>query len=238
MMPSRFLIILLGTLIVAGCQVNPPRPLQSPFVPTVNPRPMAAKSSASGNEYDIVAVAATNRPDWPSCQYAPIPKRVHIQLSTDGGSNYTRYLAYGVPVVDGVVSYRYSMPWWDESIITEHARVRLTDMAGEQMGASMNEFTIAGLFWHRPASGDILTHGANLELEWVQAGAGDSVNLGWLTPTEEFTVITTFTNVVAGTNIINWRVTGVPYPRSQIKLVIQSVSHPICWGETGVLSSQ
>jgi hypothetical protein len=76
----------------------------------------------------------------------PIPKRVHLQLSTDGGSNYTQYLAYGLPVTNNAVSYTYSMPWWDESIITERARIRLTDMEGEQMGASMNDFTIAGLF--------------------------------------------------------------------------------------------
>jgi hypothetical protein len=168
----------------------------------------------------------------------PIPKRVHLQLSTDGGSNYTQYLAYGLPVTNNAVSYTYSMPWWDESIITERARIRLTDMEGEQMGASMNDFTIAGLFWHHPAAGDVLTHGANVELEWVQAGAGSSGNLGWLTPTEEFSVITTFTNLVVGTNIINWRVTGVPYPRSQIKLAMQSVSDPIVWAATGVLSSQ
>lgn len=232
MIANRILTCLSLVCLVVGCQVAP-RQVEPMFRTTIAPRPVLTSSSFAGNEYDIVAVVSTNRPDWP----ITIPKRVHLQLSTDGGSNYNRYLAYGLPVTNGAVSYRYSMPWWDESLLTEHARIRLTDMEGNRLGASLNNFTIAGVFWHTPAAGNVLVLGANVELEWIQSGVGNAAELGFITPTEPYTPITTLTNLVAGTNRVVWKVTSGVCPRAQIKLVLTSVSSPTIWGATGILSS-
>jgi hypothetical protein len=175
----------------------------------------------------------------------PIPKRIHIQLSVDGGSNYTKTIAYGVPVIaygDPVtnrsVSYTYSLPWWDETLITERAMIRVTDLEGEQMGRSIETFTIAGLFFHLPVANDVITHGTYIDLEWVQAGAGDSAELGYITPTVPFTPIATLTNLVVGTNMVNWHVSGLPYPEEQLRLVLRSVSDPKVWGWTGVVTTE
>jgi hypothetical protein len=230
--------------LLPGCKTPTPAP-QPLMRVAVQPRPMLT-ATAPGNEYEIVVSAITNRPDWPACDQfgLPIPKRVHIQLSVDGGSNYTKTIAYGVPVVasgDPVtnrsVSYTYSLPWWDETFISERAMIRVTDLEVEQMGRS-EMFTIAGLFWHSPPSGAVLTHGANVELEWVQAGVGDSAELGYITPTAAFTPTDTLTNLVVGTNIINWRVSGLPYPEEQLRLVLRSVSDPKVWGWTGVVTTE
>lgn len=211
----------------------------------LQPRPMVT-ATAPGNEYEITVEAITNRSDWPACDQfsVPIPKRVHIRLSVDGGSNYATTIAYGVPVISSgdpvtnrSVAYTYSIPWWDETLITERAMLRVTDLEGTEMGRS-EVFTIAGLFWHLPVAGDAITHGTYIDLEWVQAGAGDSAELGYITPTVAFTPIVTLSNLVVGTNTINWHVSGLPYPEEQLRLVLRSVSDPKVWGWTGVVSTQ
>ena len=149
-------------VMIAGCNTPTP-PARDPFRVGIAPRPLLT-ATAPGNEYDIVIEAVTNRPDWPACDQfgVPIPKRVHVQLSTDGGTNYTRNIAYGVPVIahgdpitNRSVNYTYSLPWWDETLITESAKIRVTDLEGEEMGRSAETFMIAGLFWHAPASGAV-----------------------------------------------------------------------------------
>jgi hypothetical protein len=199
---------------------------------------MLTTSAPAGNEYEVVVAALTNRTDWPTCEYAPIPRRVHLQLSVDGGSNYTRYIAYGLPVTNCAASCVYSLPWWDETIITERAVVRVTDLEGEQIGRSIEPFTIAGIFIHTPVAGETITHGSYIDLEWVQAGAGDSVQIGYITPTVGFTPVATFTSRVVGTNSLTWQVTGLPYPEEQLRLVLRSVSDPLVWGASGVLEIQ
>ena len=48
----------------------------------------------------------------------------------------------------------------------------------------------------------------------------------------------TLSNLVAGVNTYNWHVVGLPYPRSQIKLALRSISDPLVHGQTGILSSE
>lgn len=240
----------LAGLLIAGCQTpTPPAPpVQQPMRVGIAPRPLrTAGATAAGNEYEIVMEVSTNRPDWPACdQYGePVPKRVHMFLSTDGGSNLTRNIAFGIPmmsygdpITNRSVSYTYALPWWDESIISEHARIVVTDLDGNRLTCSSGDFTIAGLFWHTPIEGETLTHNTYVELEWVQAGAGDSAEFGYITPTNEFTVISVLSNLVAGVNSYTWHVSGVPYPVSELRLVVRSVSDPIVWGASGTVSTE
>jgi hypothetical protein len=177
---------------------------------------------------------------------------LHPAITAEGEVQTTNRLywivdgqAIGYISSNGITMLKGSLQLYEEDL---NCNVRAYD--GARTAPSVTFYASPGIGWYRKSisgsyawafahnSNDVLTHGANVELEWVQAGAGSSGNLGWLTPTEEFSVITTFTNLVVGTNIINWRVTGVPYPRSQIKLAMQSVSDPIVWAATGVLSSQ
>lgn len=240
--------LLLTILAALACIIpacHTPSAPRSPFSVGVSPRPLST-SSVQGNEYEIEVAANTNRPDWPTCNVGPaIPRRVHIQLSTDGGTTFGRYIAYGVPVIshgspvtNRSVSYTYSIPWWDESLITESAVLRVTDLEGEEMGRSIEPFTIAGLFWHSPAAGSTLTHGTLVDLEWVQSGVGSTAELGWLTPSNDFTVVAVVSNLVPGVNQLTWSMSGVPYPRPQIKLALRSVSDPKVHGQTGSLATE
>ena len=240
------LLCIFVAILLSGCHTPTPPGPQPVMRVALQPRPMLT-AAAPGNEYEIIVEAITNRPDWPACDQfgLPIPKRIHIQLSVDGGSNYTKTIAYGVPVIpygdpvtNRYVSYTYSLPWWDESLITERAMLRVTDLEGEEMGRSTETFTIAGLFFHLPVANDVITHGSYIDLEWVQAGAGDSAELGYITPTVPFTPIATLTNLVVGTNMVNWHVSGLPYPEEQLRLVLRSVSDPKVWGWTGVVTTE
>ena len=240
------LLCIFVAILLSGCHTPTPPGPQPVMRVALQPRPMLT-AAAPGNEYEIIVEAYTNRSDWPACDQfgVPIPKRIHIQLSVDGGSNYTKTIAYGVPVIaygDPVtnksVSYTYSLPWWDESLITERAMIRVTDLEGEEMGRSTETFTIAGLFFHLPVANDVITHGSYIDLEWVQAGAGDSAELGYITPTVPFTPIATLTNLVVGTNMVNWHVSGLPYPEEQLRLVLRSVSDPKIWGWTGAVTTE
>lgn len=238
-----FLVILVGAcsfFLCFSCKSPEPQPIhRDGFNLTIQPRPLKAGTAAPGNEYTIIAAVATNRPDWPACTNEPvIPRRVHLEFSADGGSTYGKKIAYGVPVTTGIVEYTWSLPWWDDSILTEQGKIRVTNLEGEVMGASWGTFTIAGIIWKEPVAGTILTHGENVDLQWVQAGAGASSQFGYITPTVPFTVVTTFSNCVVGTNNVNWRVTGLPYPSAQLKLVLRSVADPLVYGQTGIVATE
>lgn len=232
--------MVISTTLFFSCKSQPPTPVRRDgFNVSIRPKPIDIGTSAPGNEYTIIAAVATNRPDWPACTNVPvIPRRVHLEFSPDGGSTYPRRIAYGLPVTTGIVAYTWSLPWWDCSLLTEQGKIRVTDLEGVELGASWNVFTIAGILWQSPASGAVLTHGAYVDLQWVQAGAGSSLGLGYITPTTNLTVITTFTNCLAGTNNVTWKVAGLPYPCAQLKLVLQSFSDPLVYGQTGILSTQ
>jgi hypothetical protein len=199
---------------------------------------MLTSSAFAGNEYTIIVAAVTNRPDWPECdEYGEIPRRVHIELSLDGGETFPRKIAYGVPVITNTIQYTYSLPWWDSSLITESAIIRVTDLEGEGLGRSSSQFTIAGVFWTTPAALSTLTHGSYVDLSWTQAGVGPSAELGYITPSSGFTSVATFSNLVAGANSLSWQVSGLPYPEEQIRLVLRSVSDPLVWGASAILET-
>lgn len=178
-----------------------------------------------GNTYTIHARASTNHPDYYSNRFM---KRVNIYLSTDSGSNWQHRLAFGYPVdpdrMDAIFSY--SLPWWRSDILTEHARIRFTEMDGEtELCRSLSDFTIAGIICSEPYPASDVRTGTYMQIQWAQAGAGGSVQMGWITPTNVvWSPVTTFTGCLP-TPTVNSRVwlCEIP-PAPQVKLVFRSIS--------------
>lgn len=204
-----------------GCR-HTPGPAEQ-WTMDMRPRPavLGSGSRFTGYEYVIRGQAATNHPD---ALTNVLPKRVHVDLSTDGGVTFPRRVAYGVPVEADRRTFEvtWSPPWWDRGLITEQAVLRFSDLAGEPLGRSM-PFTLAGMFALRPADGDVLFSGSLEEISWLQAGAGGEVELSYISPIQTgMSYLATFSNCVAGTNTRYWSVscpTG-----AQVRLVWQSAS--------------
>jgi hypothetical protein len=221
-------------VLAVSCHTTKKRNPGKPFTVKVAPKPVRLGSSFEGNSYEIVGYAAqTNNGAATNLVW---PKRVHIDLSLNGGTNYSRRIGYGIPSESNFVYYTYSLPWWDTSLLTENAMLRITDLAGTQLGTSF-KFIIAGFDVTSPAAGDVLVPATTVDLTWTQAGAGPEVEMGYITPANETWVpFITFSNCVAGVNTISWEVT-LPGGLSQAKLVLRSVSHPQCIGYSGIIST-
>lgn len=225
--------VLIACCIFCSCQTETKQP-GKPYDIKVTPKLVLGASSFAGNIYAITGYAATNyvggetNRSW--------PKRVHIELSLDGGSNYTRRIAYGVPSEGRWVNYEYSLPWWDRTILTENAKLRMINLEGEELGTSF-PFVIAGIGIISPAEGEILTPGTFIDLSWYQYGAGTEVQMGYITPTNEtWAPFMTWSNCVSGNNTVSWQV-ALPSGLYQIKLVLRSVLHPSNIGYSGVVST-
>jgi len=234
---TRFLLLSLVTgclFLAASCVTEKKKEPVKPYIVKIMPRPARLGSSFQGNSYEIVGYAAqTNNGVATNLVF---PKRIHIDLSTNGGTNYTR-IAYGIPTESNFVYYTYSLPWWDASLLTENAKLRMVDLSGNEFGGSFN-FKIVGIIASVPAQGDTLVPGTFTDITWVQAGAGSEVEMGYITPTNEtWAPFITFSNCVCGTNSVSWEV-SIPGGLSQAKLVLRSVSDPKIIGYTGVISTQ
>ncbi len=224
--------------LVASCQTDKKQPDRKqpakPFKVTVAPKPVLGTSSFQGNTYTITGYACGITNGLPADLVWP--KRVHIDLSVDGGSNYTRRIGYGVPSDGTWVNYEYSLPWWDRTLLTENAKLRMTNLEGTTLGTSFI-FTIAGIGVTSPAQGDVITPGTFIDLTWYQYGAGSEVEMGYITPSNEtWAPFMTWSNCVAGVNTVSWQVT-LPSGLSQAKLVLRSVLHPANIGYSGVIST-
>jgi len=197
-------------------------------------KPLKLGDSFEGNTYDIVGYAAqTNNGVATNLVW---PKRVHIDLSTDGGSNYTHRVAYGIPSESNFVNYSWCIPWWDKSLLTETAMLRITDLSGTKLAVSF-PFIIAGIDIRAPVDGDVLTPGTFVDLTWFQSGAGSEVEMGYITPeSTNFTSFITFSNCVAGLNSISWEV-NLPWGISELRLVLRSIQHPLNVGHSGIIST-
>ena len=226
---------LLAACLFASCHTTSgKKPSVWPYQVKVAPKPLLGTSSFQGNVYTITGYAAGITNGLPADLVWP--KRVHIDLSVDGGSNYTRRIGYGVPSDGNYVNYEYSLPWWDRSLLTENAKLRMTNLEGTKLGESF-AFTIAGFWVTVPADGDVLVPGTFVDLAWIQAGCGSEIEMGYITPENEtWSPFVTFSNCVAGANSISWQV-ALPGGLTEAKLVLRSVSHPAIIGYSGVVST-
>lgn len=225
------LCIFCALLLLPSC-----RSVITPPAHTVQMRPSPLRTSAAytSNVYRIQGYANTNHETVISNSW---PKRVHINLSLDGGVTFPRRIAYGLPTDNNrhEIVYDYALPWWDTSLLTTAAVVQVTDLAGVELCQS-DSYYICGLFVTAPAAGSTLVNGTLTDVEWMQYGGTPVVNLGYITQGGEFTVIQAISNAVDGANSYTWTV-ALPVTNA-IKLAVQSASDPYVWGITGILTAQ
>lgn len=219
-------VFLLIACLAAGCQsaiVAPPSATVSVH------RTIGA--AQGGNVYTISANCSTNHPDLVDLRF---PKRVHINLYIDGVS---RRIAYGLPSNAGRVdvTYEYSLPWWDRTLLTTNALVQVADLENVDICTSA-AFTIAGAYVIEPAAGDTLVNATLTDLTFFQAGGSGEWRFGYITQDGGFTQLDTISDVADGTNTITWTV-DLPVT-NQIKLAFQSIDEPLVWAASGVIEAQ
>jgi hypothetical protein len=168
----------------------------------------------------ISAIAMTNGTIGISNKW---PVRVHIDLSLDNGTNYTRRIAYGIPSTEArrYVNYEWSMPWWDLDLITESARIRISDMENVKLAESWRPFQIKGIKVIAPTTGETLVNGTTYDIVWKQAGNREYVTIGYITPDDVPVSLVTISNVLNGVNTYTWNVSGLP-ATNQLKITLQS----------------
>jgi hypothetical protein len=188
---------------------------------------------------------ATNR--WPA-------KRCHVELSLDGGSNYTRRIGYGVEFDSARV--RADLEWSpprDYTLLTTNAVLRaiLLDEGPWPIRSpampydikpgcypQSSIFPIRGATIAAPAAGSIQWEGESTTINWRQSGGGAVWDLYWMIPPggdlDTSHWITAVSNVVEG---VNTKVISLNVPPAQsLILVIQSQSDPMVRGYSGVFT--
>lgn len=202
-------------------------------------------NSALQSERDRVdPILATNR--WPV-------RRNHIELSLDGGSNWTRRIGYGVQTDNGRLAGEYVWsPPEDYSLLTTTACLRMTDLDGQPCGNGTNygfdippgqyiqsaQFTIAGIAVVVPGAGDVWYSGNySQEITWRQAGAGADIACYWITPDTASTytnnLLSRWTNCVDG---VNTRLITTTMPAApQVEIVLRSMTDMQIIGYSGVI---
>ncbi len=223
-----------------------------------------AKQAADGNTYVIEYLAMTNcnsdLVDDPAVQEYNADlatnrwpfKRMHIDLSLDGGATWPQRVGYGVSAGISPFGELIWSPPENYSLLTTNARLRLTKLDGTLFGhrgdgkpydvptntfITSERFTIAGANITAPADGAIFYAGFPIDITWVQAGCGEIMTLMWITPQTATNalqqVITVFSNCVEG---VNTRTIAQNFPPAvEVKLVIQSKSDPAILGYSGII---
>lgn len=253
---------LLSVLLLAGCvstaPVFPPRwqigvpSADAAIEPGTVWLRHDGKAAEDGNSYTIQFFAVTNTgsglPEnsaydadlatnrWPA-------RRVHIDLSIDGGSNWIRRIAYGAQADESRIGGQFTWsPPEDYSLLTSNAVLRAVfldarpwpsrspampyDLAPGAYPKS-DRFSIVGCVIDYPAAG-VLWQGTQVQITWRQLGGGSVYNLYWLTPDSagiDFAHwITTISNVVTGANS---KYVSLNVPVSdQVKLALVSLEEP------------
>lgn len=203
-----------------------------------------SKYMRDGNSYSIVLFVYTN------CTYAPyladiatnrLPRRVHLDLSIDGGTTWPRRIAYGAQSDDRLNLYYVWAPPMDYSLMTTNARIRATQLDGSPVGRrgvapwdpppgwdQCDPFTIAGIVVDYPAGGETLYTGVNYTIRWRQTGGEGVTRICWMTPETvcnvRSQVMGVCSNTVSGTNTFNF--TLICPPTAYAKIVILCDSDP------------
>jgi hypothetical protein len=222
------------------------------------------KADEDGNTYRIDYIAMTNTNsdvlDSPIVQAAnadlatnrwPI-KRMHMDLSIDGGQTWIRRIGYGVAPGGPFGELVWSPPE-DYSLLTTNAMLRLTTLDGDSFGhrgdgtpydvaegayITSPPFKIVGATITAPEEGAILYSGFPVDLTWSQAGCGGTMTLMWISE-ETYAnasnqVIATFTNCVDGINTRSITINVAQHVDA--KFVLQSSSDPAIIGYSGIIN--
>ena len=208
--------------------------------------------SQNGNTYTIQICAMTNTSSMAPGDYANDiltnrwpPRRFHLELSVDGGSNWSRRIGYGVQFDEARVECDFIWsPREDYSMLTTNAVLRAIPLEGvtwptryPAMPYDLPEgkvpesfpFSIGGAIITNIISGSILWQGSQTTINWIQQCAGPVMDLYWLTPTDaEVDMshwITTISNCVDGA--VNSKVISLNVPvADQVELVLISQADP------------
>ena len=256
---------ILVMLIVGGCVFTPPMipPRYQIGVPSANAAtPGTVYLQGVYSSYTISVCAMTNNThlDPSSPYYADIAtnrwpsKRFHIDLSLDGGSNWTRRIGYGVQFDAAQVNCDFIWsPPIDYTMLTTNAVIRATNLDGGPWPARTPArpydlpegkypmtypFPIVGAVIDSPAADSIQFRGEGTTINWRQVGGGTVYDLYWLTPDSagaDFSHwITTISNVVHGANtkIVSLNTIAAP----AVRLAIISQSDPNVIGYSGIFT--
>lgn len=213
-------------------------------IPVVTIDPAPAYLGATGGRDYIVGIRAGNDNAAIMAQITNrLPKRVNINMSLNNGTNFSRRIAFGLPTSDVLIGtqmfenvealYTYSMNRFDKTLLTEHGVVQVTDLEGHELARSRSgAFTIAGMYITSPATGGAVFD--ELTIDWTQSGAGDTVEVFYLKPDNSLTLITTLTGCTFGRNV---QTKAIPFQRAgQAKLVLRSVSDPLVYAISGIIT--
>ena len=157
------------------------------------------------------------------------PERVRIDLSLDSGDTW-KNLGLGLPSRVGTNTFSYSLPDITENL-SDHAVIRVMEMRwfGRLNTIVTKQIHIAGIkFIDAP---DFVTNGVPVTLSWVAAGAGEFVQLSYLSITNpEWQAAAVFassdSDQGAVTNSVVWNVEGLPVVPTM--LLLKSMERPTC----------
>lgn len=205
---------------------------------------MTNSNSNATNDPMVIAANAelvTNR--WPKF-------RMHMDLSLDGGVTWPHRIGYGLQTPRGGIGNEFSWsPPDNYSLLTTNAMLRLVGLddqpfRGYYNGASYDVgtngiqsgmFAIIGAVIDSPVGGDTLYPDTPASITFRQVGAGDSVNLYWVTPsTNGF--IQTLTNVINGTNTREIMLPADLPIAEQMRFCVRSIPHPVVVGYSPIFS--
>lgn len=227
--------------------------------------PPAEKVARDGNCYSIryyvhtnvpfVFGGETNQEAFANCNYLRTnfwpTFRGHIDLSVDGGTTWVRRIGYGVQRdpsrVGGELIWS---PPYDPSLMTETAKLRITDLDGQPFDNGSTNFafnlkpgeyvesygfSLIGARITQPVQNDVLYYTSEMSITLQQAGGGPVWDVGWIQPDDlYFHPITTLSNVASGYSSHTF-ICSVPVC-AQAKIVIRSAQDPALIARSGTVS--
>ena len=182
---------------------------------------------------------------WPT-------RRVNVELSLDGGTNFAYRIAVGV---QHQPDRRRGEFMWSPppcyNLMTETAVMRLTDLDGKAFDNGPTNypfnlrpgefvktypFSIKGVYVITPAPGAIVYSGASMPVDFFQTGGGSVWDIGWFTELDNhFHLITTASNVVGGVINVGAGLCTIPVA-PEVKLMVWSHADRALRGFSGIFS--
>lgn len=159
----------------------------------------------------------------------PAVVRVNLDLSLDGGSNWHRRIAHGIPAHWGSNSYEWSFLVTPD-LWTERARIAVRSLWSSTTNAVMlhegdasdSNFAICGVRILSPTNNEVVLQPRYMPISWHEAGP-DYVDIGYSTNsgyswTQLYTV-----ESKSATN--SWSIPIVNYPTGRIDFIVAAFSN-------------